>query len=176
MGRTRRTARATTRATWHTRTTHHGGWLREAFARVWRARGLDFRSPLWALNLICWSYTVPSHRLPPLRACSCSQTTPNRKSRQEQDGELAVLLDLLEPPLNVFSVPRVSTSKSTTSRRATVPPPRARIRTCSCWSRYVCTNFYDFTFLNHVRCSSTVSSPGARTLTSTRSFRIVEVM
>lgn len=34
------------------------------------------------------------------------------------------------------SVCRVSTSQSTTSRRATVPPPRARTRTCSCWSRY----------------------------------------
>ena len=90
-----------------------------------------------ASNLNCWSCTVLSHRLPPLRASACSQTTPNRKSRQEQDGELVVLPDLRESPLNALSILRVSTSKSTTSRRATGRPPRARIPTCSCWSRYV---------------------------------------
>ena len=57
-------------------------------------------------------------------------TVPNQQVRQEQDGELVVLPDLLILVLNVFAAVRVSTSKSTTSRRATLRPPRARTRTC----------------------------------------------
>ena len=41
-----------------------------------------------------------------------------------------------------FHVCRVSILPSTTSRRATVPPPRARIPTCSCSSRCVAPAVY----------------------------------
>lgn len=117
--------------------THHGGWLVQGVWPCLVPKSCEIQSPLRASNLNGRSCTVLSHRLPPLDACVCTQTTPNRKSRQEQDGELAVPFDAPQLCLNALSIYRVSISKSTTSRRATVPPPRARIPTCSCWSRCV---------------------------------------
>ena len=106
------------------------------FALVWRPSHAHSKSATSAKPYleVMYSFQPP---LAPADASVCRQTTPTRKYRLEQDGELAALLDVFSHRMNAISASRVSTSKSTTSRRATVPPPRARIPTCSCWSRYV---------------------------------------
>ena len=131
-------------ATWQSAGTHHGGSDWEgvyaclALLGSWTPR-FRVRAGAKPYLKVMYSYQPPR---PSARAKLGSQPSPNRKSRQEQDGELVVLPDLLILVLNVFAAVRVSTSKSTTSRRATVRPPRARTRTCFCWSRYALNTIF----------------------------------
>ena len=109
-----------------------------------------------------------SHLFPPSLG-----SVPIQQVRQEQDGELVVAHILKPEMLKVdLAVRRVSTSSSTTSRRATAPPPRARTLTCSYSSRCV-PNYTHQVFLSSFLYDSCIASwRGVQTQHLTRLYRV----
>lgn len=118
------------------RRTHHDGSVLQKFGVVWRWRAQrhSISDSARSAKPCCRNCTV----FQPQHLCACIDDTDSNL-RQEQDGEHAMLRDFDAAGMlnDCAGMCRVSTSKNTTSRRATALPPRARTRTCSCSSRCV---------------------------------------